>query len=160
MKRLSLLRHAKAEPDSSRRDFYRSLNERGRQAAARMGEEIRELGVDFDLVLASPARRVAETISGLGQMSPTFDQRIYNATCEQLLDLVQSVDDKVRSLLIVGHNPGMALLTLSLTSDVRILTDGFPTAALAEIELAIDRWDEAAHDKGRLTRFIDPKKLD
>ena len=160
MKRLSLLRHAKAEPDSSGGDFNRSLNETGRNAAVRIGDEILDLGIQFDQVMASPARRVVETVAGLKDVAPIFDHRIYDASCEQLLDIVQSVEDGVGSLLIVGHNPGIALLTLLLTSDMRVLTDGFSTAAFAQVDLAIDRWHEAGRDKSQLTRFIDPKKLD
>jgi phosphohistidine phosphatase len=59
MKSLTLLRHAKSERDSpDGSDFARSLNERGRADAARMGEEMRELGLGYELVLASRAQRV------------------------------------------------------------------------------------------------------
>ena len=65
MKTLTLLRHAKSERDSvSGSDFDRSLSERGRGDARRMGEEIRRLGLQFALVLASPARRAVETVEG------------------------------------------------------------------------------------------------
>ena len=94
MKRLTLLRHAKSETDSpTGSDFDRSLNLRGRADARRMGQEIRNLELRFDLVLASPARRVAETVAGVGGLSPQFDGRIYNASTGQLLEIVQSVDD-------------------------------------------------------------------
>ena len=157
MKRLTLLRHAKSERDSpTGRDFDRSLNDRGRADSRRMGQEIRYLGLGFDLVLASPAQRVVETVEGVGGISPQFDERIYDASTRQLLDLVQSTDDQIGSLMLVGHNPGFERLAARLTDDE---VDDVPTAALVEIELPIDHWRDADEGSGRLIRFIKAKEL-
>ncbi|MBA3667284.1 MAG: histidine phosphatase family protein [Sphingomonas sp.] len=157
MKRLILLRHAKAEADSPGGDFERPLSARGRKDALRMGEEIRRLGLNFDLVLASPARRVAETVEALGELVPRFDPRLYNASTGQLLNLVREIEDHVGSLLLVGHNPGIELLAARLAASERI--GDYPTGALAETELTIDQWREAGKASGRLIRFISPKDL-
>jgi phosphohistidine phosphatase len=157
MKNLTLLRHAKSERDSpDGSDFARSLNDRGRMDSKRMGDEIRRLGLDFDLVLASPAQRVVETVEGLGGISPQFDEHIYDASTRQLLDIVQSTDDKVGSLMLVGHNPGFERLAARLTADE---VDDVPTAALVEIELPIDHWRDADEVSGRVIRFIKAKEL-
>jgi phosphohistidine phosphatase len=157
MKTLALLRHAKAERDSaSGSDFDRSLNERGRENSIRMGQEMRRLGLSFDRVLASPARRVVETVEGVGGLSPQYDERIYNASTEQLRDIVASVDDAVEKLLISGHNPGIERLAAQLIANA---IDDFPTAALAEIELPIDHWRDMKGASGRLVRFVRPKDL-
>ena len=160
MKTLILLRHAKTERESPDGDFGRSLTRRGWADAERMGKEMRELGLDFSLVLASPARRVVETIDGLGDLAPKFDQRIYNASTSQLLDVVRSADDNADSVLLVGHNPSMERLAAQLTGDDKDrLVEGMPTAALAEIKLPIEHWRDVADGKGRLVRFIKPKDL-
>ena len=157
MKRLILLRHAKSERDSpSGRDFDRSLNNRGRADAKRMGEEIRSLGLNFDLVLASPAQRVVETVEGVGGLSQKSDERIYDASTGQLLDIVRSVDDQVDSLMLVGHNPGFERLAATLTNNE---VDDVPTAALVEIEHPVDHWRDVGPGSGRLVRFIKPKEL-
>ncbi|MGH6706264.1 MAG: SixA phosphatase family protein [Sphingomicrobium sp.] len=157
MKSLTLLRHAKSERDSpDGSDFARSLNERGRADAARMGEEMRRLGLRHDLVLASPAQRVVETLEGVGGMAPRFDERIYNASTNELLGIVQEVDDSIDRLMLVGHNPGFERLAGQLTDGVLDV----PTGALVEIELPIDHWREAGKGSGRLVRFIKPKELD
>ena len=156
MKSLTLLRHAKSEresPDGS--DFARSLNDRGRTDAKRMGEEIRDLGLEYDLVLASPAQRVVETVEGAGDLSPQYDRRIYEASAGKLLDIVREVDDRVDRLMLVGHNPGFERLAARLADEV----DDFPTAALVEIELPVKNWQDV-DESGRLVRFIKPKKLD
>lgn len=157
MKRLTLLRHAKSERDSpTGGDFDRSLNDRGRADSKRMGQEIRNLGLRYDLVLASPAQRVVETIEGVGDISPRFDERIYDASTKQLLDLVQSTDDRVNSLMLVGHNPGFERLAARLTDEE---VDDLPTTALVEIELPIDHWRDADEGSGQLIRFIKAKEL-
>src|SRR4029450_2977650 len=103
MKSLTLFRHAKTERASpTGRDFDRRLNERGERDAPRMGEEIRELGLEYGLILSSPAARAAETPE-LAGLAPRFDQRIYDASAGELLSIVQEVDDQVRKLMLVGH---------------------------------------------------------
>ena len=62
MKSLTLFRHAKTERDStSGRDFDRRLNDRGERDAPKVGQEIRKLGLNYDLVLSSPAASAAST---------------------------------------------------------------------------------------------------
>ncbi len=156
MKSLTLLRHAKSERDSpDGSDFARSLSERGRADAARMGEEIRKLGLGYELVLASPAQRVIETLEGVGGFAPSFDERIYNASTGELLGIVQAVDDSVERLMLVGHNPGFERLASRLSHSAL----DFPTGALVEIELPIDRWRDAGEGSGELVRFLRPKEL-
>ena len=141
-------------PDGS--DFSRSLNKRGRSDAARIGEEIRRLGLRYDLVVASPGQRVVETLEGVGGLSPRFDRRIYEASTGDLLAIIREAGDDVERLMLVGHNPGFGLLAGRLASGVI----DFPTGALVEIELTIDHWREAGEGSGRLIRFIKPKELD
>ena len=156
MKSLTLLRHAKSERDSpDGSDFARSLNHRGRADAARMGEEMRKLGLRYDLVLASPAQRVVETLDGVGGLAPRFDERIYNASTAELVSIVRETDDSIDRLMMVGHNPGFERLAGQLTHSAI----DFPTGALVEIELPIDQWRDAGNG-GRLVRFIKPKELD
>ena len=155
MKSLTLFRHAKTERESGTgRDFDRRLAERGRQDAPRIGEEIRKLGLDYDLVLSSPAARAAETAEMAG-LSARFDDRIYDAATEQLLTMVQQVGDEVSRLMMVGHNPSFERLASRLIGQHVEM----PTGALIEIVLPIDSWSETADGGGRLVRQINPKEL-
>ena len=89
MKSLTLFRHAKTERDSTTgRDFDRQLAERGERDAVRIGEEIRGLGLTYDLILSSPAARAAQTAE-LAGLAPHFDERIYDASSAELLAIVQ-----------------------------------------------------------------------
>jgi phosphohistidine phosphatase len=168
MKTLTLLRHAKSGWDAPvARDFDRPLNARGRKAARAMGREMRRLGLGFDLVLASPAARVTETLTEFAQgygaaVDTRFDETIYLAPVESLLALVRAVDDGDARLLLVGHNPGMEQLALSLSGAGPLrdeIAAKYPTGALAEISFEATHWREVTPGKGRLARFIRPREL-
>jgi phosphohistidine phosphatase len=155
MKSLTLFRHAKSERDStSGRDFDRRLNERGEQDAVRIGEEIRALELDYDLILCSPAARAAQTAE-LAGLAPRFDEQIYDAGTGQLLTIVTQADNMVDRLLMVGHNPGFERLASRLIGqDVEM-----PTGSLVEIGLPVDDWRDVAPASGRLVLFLKPKEL-
>lgn len=171
MKRLTLLRHAKSGDDGTvARDFDRPLNAKGKRAARAIGRHMRDEALRFDVVLASPATRVAETLqeveSGYGAaLSPQWEKRIYLATSDELLDVVHAAPASADSLLLVGHNPGLEQLALQLVSST---TDGprreieakYPTASLAEMTFAVGRWQDVTNDGGQLVRFVRPRDLD
>ena len=93
-----------------------------------------------------------------GRLEPDYDRRIYNASPETLLDVVREADDGAQTILLVGHNPGLLLLLLQLARAdnhalrVRI-EQGFPTAALAVVELA-DSWADAGSASGEVVDLI------
>jgi phosphohistidine phosphatase len=163
-----LLRHAKSGwDDPVARDFDRPLNPRGRRAARVVGERMKAEGLGFDLVLASPARRVVETLEELeaafGPLNACYEKRIYLASTETLLEIVHGAGDSAARLLLVGHNPGFERLTLLLTRAGALREDvelKYPTAALAEIALPVEHWSDVGEGAGTLERFIRPRDLD
>ena len=170
MKCLAVLRHAKSSwDDPSLDDFNRPLNERGWDAARRMGRELARRDMRFDLLIASMAARVRETIDGVQEHfdfdAPVrFDPRLYQASAGDLLELVRGLPDEVEAPLLVGHNPGLQQLLLDLTGDDgeglrRRIADKFPTCALALLELAADEWAKVAPAGGMITELILPKEL-
>ncbi|MEH3035114.1 MAG: histidine phosphatase family protein [Sphingomonas adhaesiva] len=170
MKTLTLLRHAKSGwDDPVARDFDRPLNPKGRRAAAAMGKHLRELGLTFDRVIASPAVRVRETLddvaTGFGPLSPEWDKRLYLASAASLLDVVRETPAEAASLLLVGHNPGLEDLVLMLVPDERgglrdTVEEKYPTATLAEMTFAVDDWADVAAGGATLTRFVRPRDVD
>ena len=174
MKRLITFRHAKSGWDQpALRDFDRALNEKGRRAAATMGRYMRQQGLVFDYVIASPAVRVAETLDamfdGYGhRLSPGWDRRVYLASAPMLLEVVHEAPDDAESLLLVGHNPGLEELVLSLSADHGeeematrdAVGEKYPTASVAEIVFDIEHWRDVATGRGRIVRFVRPRDLD
>jgi len=170
VKTLTLLRHAKSGwNDPVSRDFDRPLNPKGKRAAALIGHHLRDLRLEFDHVVASPAVRVVETLDevarGYGRtLAPAWDRRIYLASAVTLLDLVRELPGEVERVLLVGHNPGLEDLVLMLVPDggdaLRDVVEAkYPTASVAELTLPAD-WRGAAAGAATLTRFVRPRDLD
>jgi phosphohistidine phosphatase len=171
MKRLTLLRHAKSGDDGAvLRDFDRPLNAKGRRAARTIGRHMRDAALRFDAVIASPATRVAETLEEVesgygGALRPQWERRIYLATPDELLDVVQAAPEDAESILLVGHNPGLEQLVLMLVPQS---ADGprdeikvkYPTATLAEMTFAVDHWADVGQGRGDLVRLVRPRDLD
>ncbi|HLY88100.1 MAG TPA: histidine phosphatase family protein, partial [Acetobacteraceae bacterium] len=114
-----LLRHAKSswdDPKLSDRD--RPLNKRGRRAAATMRQAMQDLGLSPDLILVSTARRTQETLAALEPWdeTPLIEplESLYLASAPQLLDVLRGTNETVRSVMLIGHNPGMHELAVSL----------------------------------------------
>ncbi len=135
-RQLLLLRHAKAET-SGTADPDRDLDARGCRDADALGHEMRRLGLVPQLVLSSSALRTCRTVERLGAFDPApavqVTDSLYLAEPGVLLLALQAVAEKIRSLLLVGHNPGLHALALHLagTHAPQALRDGLPTCTLA-----------------------------
>jgi phosphohistidine phosphatase len=162
MKRLLLLRHAKSSWDGPRlADFERPLNERGLRAAPLIGRLLLRRKIRPDLVLSSPAERARRTAAlvseAAGLEAPTrYDERIYEATAERLVEVVSQIEEAVDELLLVGHNPGMEELLELLAGERRAM----PTAALARINLDVEKWSKVRAGSGRLEFHVRPRELE
>lgn len=172
MKRLTLLRHAKSDwDDPVARDFDRPLNRRGEKAAVLIGQFARTRKMQFDMLVASPAVRVKQTLDHFleafgGSIDPHWDRRIYLASAPTLMDVIRELPENVDSVIMAGHNPGLEELILELVPD-----DGasplredvevkFPTASLAVLDLAVEQWSEVRPDSATLVSFTRPRDLD
>jgi phosphohistidine phosphatase len=162
MKNLLVLRHAKSDwnnPNMS--DFERPLNGRGLRSALQMGAFLQEKKLEPDLIVSSPAVRAkdtAELIKDAAQFLTElkFEPRIYEATVNDLIDVLKQIPKSCQVLLIVGHNPGFENLIESLTGETREM----PTAALAEVHLNIEDWSEIDVGQGNLKNLYKPKELE
>ena len=161
MKTLLLLRHAKSSwKDAGVKDFDRPLNQRGLKAAPTIGRLIRKRKLQPDLVLSSPAERARQTTqlvleaAGL-KTEVRYDERIYEASAARLFEIVSQIDEEAGMVMMVGHNPGFEELLEALTADSRSLS----TAALACIELDIEKWSKVKAGENRLAWLVKPKEL-
>lgn len=168
MHQLLLLRHAKSswdDPKLSDRD--RPLNKRGRRAAAAMRQAMQDLGLSPDLILVSTARRTQETLAALEPWAetPLIEplESLYLASAGQLLDVLRGTNETVRSVMLIGHNPGMHELAVSLAAtreseQTHRLRESFPTAALAEFAIG-GTWESLGAGGGQLVRYLIPRDL-
>jgi len=172
MRQLLLLRHAKSSWDDPRMpDHERPLDARGQRDAAAMGEAMRRLGLSPDIVLVSSARRTRETLAGIEPMegSPLVDEHeaLYLAPADAMLRMLHGVPETARSVLLIGHNPGLHNLALALVGpaglargvrETEALGEKYPTGALAEFAIATPWWG-VEEGGGRLVRFLCPRDL-
>lgn len=172
MRQLLILRHAKSSWEGAASpDRDRPLNPLGRRSAALVRQAMRDLGLAPDMVLVSSARRTLETLEALEPWddAPLVEplDSLYLADVPDLLAALHGVPETVRSVLLIGHNPGLHDLALSLAGPRaatggeagRALAAGFPTMALAEFVVA-GSWWELREGGGRLVRLLTPRMLE
>ena len=169
MRRLMLLRHAKAVPLGDLADEERPLSGRGREAVPAIGAFMARHALTPGLALISPVLRTRETWELLLPAWPKpprhrHEPRLYAAPAELLHLLVRETPAEVHSLLLIGHNPGLEQFARALTGSgeadaLARFGNKMPTASLAVIDLALDDWKRVAPQSGRLERFVTTKSL-
>jgi len=169
-RQLIVLRHAKAAwPDVE--DRLRPLAERGRRDAPAAGRWLRETegrpdSLRIDRVVCSPARRTRETWElAAAELddppTPVYDGRLYAATTSTLLSVVRETPGHVRGLLLIGHNPGMQHLTLTLAHEssgepLAQVREKYPTSGIALFDVEVE-WSALLPGRARLTEFAVPR---
>jgi phosphohistidine phosphatase len=159
MKTLLILRHAKSSwdnPDIA--DFDRPLNSRGLEAMPVMGGVLFKNNLQPQKILSSPAKRAKQTailIKETAQIEGkiTYVEGIYEASPLRLLNIVSEVEDKVESVLLVGHNPGLEGFVKMLTRESYEL----PTATIVKIDLDIESWHDITVNRGKVSLYVRPK---
>lgn len=161
MKTLLVLRHAKSSwDDPSLDDHERPLNGRGRKDAPRIGAMLKTSGLTPDLVISSDAVRARATAQAAADAAGytgevVRDRRLYLASPRDILAVLRDVRaDDADTVMIVGHNPGLEELVLHLTAK----PEPMPTAALAQIELPIEEWQDLTMSaRGRVVDLWRPR---
>jgi phosphohistidine phosphatase len=156
------MRHAKSSwkhPDLPDQD--RPLNKRGEKDAPHMGKFIREKELIPQVILASPAKRVSQTVDGMLEKmnfkgKVEYINSLYLAEPAAYLSTLQAVPDKYERVLVVGHNPGLEGLLQILSGQVESL----PTASIAHLILPIEHWADLKEDThGELVERVKPRDL-
>lgn len=168
-RRLFLFRHAKSDWPQGVSDHDRPLGPRGRHDAPRMGEEMARRGLRPDLAIVSTALRARETWDlakpFLAGIPDRLEGAIYDAAGEGILRTVRGLDPSIRSVIVVGHNPGLetAATTLIGEGPERLrdrLGEKFPTAALAVVDFEDCAWRDIGPGAGRLALFLTPGDIE
>jgi phosphohistidine phosphatase len=159
---MALMRHSKAGQDGPT-DFDRPLAARGHRDAAEAGAWLAAEGFEPDHALVSAAVRARETWASVARggdwdLEPDLDRGLYAADPESALDLIRLVDDDVRRLLVIGHNPTMAVLAQLLDDGdgdedlANEMAAGYPTSAVAVFEYD-GSWADLDQGTARLIGF-------
>ncbi|GAA1500507.1 histidine phosphatase family protein [Kitasatospora kazusensis] len=168
-RRITVLRHAKADWPDGVADHERPLADRGRHQAPEAGQWLAASGVHPDYVLCSTALRTRETWKLAAHELPTrarktvYEDRVYEASPGEIIAVLQETPDEFTDLLLVGHNPGVLGLTQILAGDgseaealERLRLGGFPTAAIAMLSFT-GPWKGVEPGSAQLDAFHTPK---
>ena len=169
MRHLIVVRHAKSSwDDPSLDDHDRPLAQRGVDALPKLATHLGSAGVAPEVVLCSTAARARATLEGVRSVLPAdvdimVDERLYHAGAHWLVDQIRSLDDeRWRSAMVVGHNPGLHELVLLLIGTARAtdrvqLGAKFPTAAAATFSFD-DGWTSVEPGAGHLDDLFLPRR--
>lgn len=162
MKKLFLIRHAKSSwSDTTVSDFYRTLNKRGKKDAPFIASKLNEFGARPDVILSSPAKRAKKTAifmaDGVGFSKDliVYDDKIYSASTQELLQVLKMVNDKTNELFLVGHNFAITDLAVSLTGEA---IDNIPTSGIVAMECKIKKWSDIGTRCAKMLLFDYPKR--
>jgi phosphohistidine phosphatase len=173
MKRLYLLRHAKAaqaEPGGD--DHARALTVRGVADAETMARYLRKSGAKPERVLISTSARTIQTadlvLRELEGSRTDYRDGLYLAQPGKIIAMLKALPAKLSEVMVVGHNPGLEELAALLAREPARrkererrgeLDEKFPTAALAVLDFDISRWRDLKPGSGKLDDFVRPRDL-
>lgn len=167
-KLLYVLRHAKSSwDDPALADHDRPLAPRGRRDAERLAGFLRREEIAPALVLCSSSLRTRQTLAAIlpsldGDVQLSIEHDLYGADAERLLERLRAVPETVPSVLLIGHNPGLLELALSLArpgSELGRLREGLPTAALVTLAITPVAWQQVAPGEAELLGWVVARDL-
>jgi phosphohistidine phosphatase len=165
-RRLVVLRHAKSDWPAGVADHDRPLGRRGVRDSAAAGRWLVEHHDTPELVWCSTALRTRQTWEHVGAAlagtcEVNFEDRVYDASVDDLVQVLRQTPKKTGRVLLVGHNPGVQDLVLALadraSGDARALAETkFPTSGLAVLDLD-GEWGDLGQGHANLTAFVVPR---
>lgn len=160
MKELYIIRHAKSSWDNpSLSDFDRPLNSRGERDAPLMGKVLADQKIIPDLIYSSTANRALTTAKTIADKLGVSNEIVlrkdfYHASESQLLQQINSFDNKANRVFMFGHNPGFTYLAENLTTET---FGSIPTCGVVGIRFPFDSWDFVSAETGDVIMYDYPK---
>ena len=162
MKTLFLIRHAKSSwDDTALSDKDRPLGDRGKRDAPKMGKRLAKRHVKPDLILSSPALRALSTAEIIAKKldyerkNIVVDDRVYAGEVDDLLNVIHKLGDKLKRVMLFGHNPELTELARRLSSEITHM----PTCAVAEFTFDAKSWSNIGKAKLSKVALDYPKRL-
>ena len=166
MKRLILTRHAKsAWDDPTMADHDRPLNDRGKAAAADLGQWLASRDYIPAEVFCSDALRTRKTWSGIAPALPgtpvlELKPALYHAGPDVMLAVLKH--GTADTVMMIGHNPGIAEFAARLVTAPPLNPEfhRYPTGATLVVDFIADAWEEVAFGAGAVVDFVIPREID
>jgi phosphohistidine phosphatase len=163
MKRVIIVRHAKAVPYGYDDDFTRDLTDRGVNDAQRVGKELKKMGITPDTMISSTANRAIQTALIFAENLDFNKKRIveieniyHGLTTSEFLRMIKELPDNVQTAFFFGHNPGFHYFVNNLLEYFR---DEMPTCSTVAIDFNVDSWKKVAARTGKKAFQLVPKEL-
>jgi phosphohistidine phosphatase len=164
MKRsLILIRHTKSNwTDLSLPDFDRPIKKDRIEDAKNMAAQLKSLDVEPDLIICSPAKRTRQTAEYFcdklkyDEKDIQFDKRIYESTPEDILQVIRETDSKVKTLVVIGHNPSLTYLANMFAENS---IEEIPTTGVVWLEFNTSDWELYKLTPSKLRAFLTPKTI-
>jgi phosphohistidine phosphatase len=170
MRRLFLIRHAKAETAFGQSDYERALTDRGRNDARRIAGMLADIDPLPEVLVHSGALRTKQTAEIFAAHWPRRvelqeEVGLYEATRDRLFERARALSDSVACVGLVGHNPGAGELAATLAGhgpdpERRRMGFKYPTCAVAVIDFEVSAWEDLTRKAGRLALFLTPAELE
>ena len=163
MKRVIIVRHAKSVPYGYDNDFYRDLTDRGESDAEKISKKLKDLGVNPEMVIASPATRAMHTATifcknlGYELTKIRKEEVLYEGlTTQGFIDMLQALPETVLTVFVFGHNPTVYYLVYNL---VKYFNSDMPTCSTVAIDFQVENWAEVSARVGQLAFQLTPKSI-
>jgi phosphohistidine phosphatase len=165
MKRLILTRHAKSSwDDPLTPDHDRPLNDRGKAAAADLGQWLASRGYVPGEVLCSDALRTRKTFSGIAPALPgtpvlELKPALYHAGPDVMMAVLRHA--KADTVMMIGHNPGIAEFAARLVAHPPPNSEfaRYPTGATLVVDFDVADWGQVGFGTGTTVDFVVPKEI-
>lgn len=165
MKRLILTRHAKSSwDDPLTPDHDRPLNERGKLAAADLGQWLASRGYVPDEVFCSDALRTRKTWSGIAPALPgtpvlELKPALYHAGPDVMLAVLRHGQGDC--VMMIGHNPGIGEFAARIVAQPPKNPEfaRYPTGATLVVDFSVDSWSDVQWGSGVVDDFVIPREM-
>lgn len=161
-KTLLLIRHAKSSWDiGSLNDFERPLNDRGKKDAPAMAKRLLHKKINIDAFVSSPAKRAKKTAElfskeyGKAEEDIVFVTKLYHASPEIFLEVIEELDNRFNTVAIFSHNMGITEFANTLVKDLQI--DNMPTCSIFAVTINASKWSDFKNEKRNFLFFDYPK---
>jgi len=164
MKRVIIVRHAKAVPYGYDEDIKRELTERGKKDADRISVELAKQKITPDLFISSPANRTRQTAEIFAKNlnypvdSIRYEKKLFTGkTPENFLKMLQDLTEEINSVIIFGHNPTVYYYMNYL---LRHFVDDVPTCSTVAIDYDVSSWKDLEARNGEMGLRLIPDMLE
>ena len=154
MKKLYIVRHTQKEEEFTKDDYDRDLSPEGLEKAKLIAENFAKKNIPIDLIVASPAIRTKKTAEIFAdaldyKKSIMYNEVLYMAFVNELFETISYTFDTVDSMLLVGHNPSLTALAITLVG----FKEKFEMGAIMEINFNCDSWINISKDNAQLVSY-------